>query len=923
MIKRILKLSLLLVVAIIFICNISFAENNVKSIAIEVIVNDDGSAKITQKWSGTFDEGTECFLPIDKADFEVSNLSVTMGNKNFKNIEWDINKSFEEKSYKCGINKTDTGVELCFGISKMGKNTYTFSYDVSRLVSAYSDYDGFNYTFVNPNMDYFPTNVEWKLKLKSGKKLTSNNCKISCSGYEGTAEIKNGIAVAKSIQSLNGNQYFDVTMQFDKGIIKSQQLPKDKSSLKSQIENAKLVTEYSKDTLVEDMDTVTFGSYPQSDITGNTKDPIEWIVLERDEENKKALLFSKYILDCKCYDKGSDNGFWNTCTLRDWLNEEFYHIAFNSDECSLINTTLLINSENEVDKNSTNDKIFCLSGNEIIKYFYFEREENRRYYFYDNLGAKGTTYARNIDNGGYTLWVDSTQKNEGSSCFWVRSLKDKNQFINENDDEDSENLEKTINTNTIGVRPALWVSYGSEDDKNNTGTVNVDSNKNLENAYETWDDNMFNESSYTYNHKVARISAMLSEAAYTESKIEDILLNKFKFTKIKFYNYDYSKSMKLDYHGTNCFSVAHKKINNNSAIFVISVRGTKTIGEIIGDAVKYDYLSGQYVHNMNNVAVYDHIYDFYRQIKIGVENYFDENSSLKNIKNLKILITGHSLGGASANCYAADLIANIKNYKLNSYLEKNDIFTYTFGAIKVFLKRLDENIFDSIVNKFCGVPNYAEGYMNIFNIYNHYDSFGPHGNYAWTNVSSPYQKFGMTYKYTDERLHFDEINEPHLYEINSVDVITILPAIIKSIIHAVDDDAKDFVGTFYNHDMTNYMAALNLYDFSKIRNTNQEEAAQEAKQNNGNNLKEQIRNAKLVTEYAEDTLVDNIDTVVFGSYPQSDITGDIKEPIEWIVLDRQEDKALLLSKYILDSAKFNDEINNLWETSSLRMWMND
>lgn len=36
-------------------------------------------------------------------------------------------------------------------------------------------------------------------------------------------------------------------------------------------------------------------------------------------------------------------------------------------------------------------------------------------------------------------------------------------------------------------------------------------------------------------------------------------------------------------------------------------------------------------------------------------------------------------------------------------------------------------------------------------------------------------------------------------------------------------------------------------------------------------------------------------TVVFGSYEQ----GEGQVPIEWTVLDRQEDRALLLSKYAL------------------------
>lgn len=197
-----------------------FAKNAINNIVINVDVNDDGSATITQKWSGTFDEGTECYLPIDNKNFEVSNFEVTMENKKFDNEnKWDINRSFEDKAYKCGINKADSGIELCFGISKKGSNTYTFKYDISSLVEAYTDYNGFNFMFVNPNMGTFPTNVEWNLKLKNGKNINVNNCRIWGFGFNGKTDLNDGKAEAKSTKKLNGNQYLTIMMQFDKGLI--------------------------------------------------------------------------------------------------------------------------------------------------------------------------------------------------------------------------------------------------------------------------------------------------------------------------------------------------------------------------------------------------------------------------------------------------------------------------------------------------------------------------------------------------------------------------------------------------------------------------------------------------------------------------------------------------------------------------------
>ena len=46
------------------------------------------------------------------------------------------------------------------------------------------------------------------------------------------------------------------------------------------------------------------------------------------------------------------------------------------------------------------------------------------------------------------------------------------------------------------------------------------------------------------------------------------------------------------------------------------------------------------------------------------------------------------------------------------------------------------------------------------------------------------------------------------------------------------------------------------------------------------------------------------ETVLFGSYEQDGDAANGKEPIEWLVLDRDGDKALLLSKYALDHQSF-------------------
>lgn len=65
------------------------------------------------------------------------------------------------------------------------------------------------------------------------------------------------------------------------------------------------------------------------------------------------------------------------------------------------------------------------------------------------------------------------------------------------------------------------------------------------------------------------------------------------------------------------------------------------------------------------------------------------------------------------------------------------------------------------------------------------------------------------------------------------------------------------------------------------------------------------------------------DIITFGTYPQTK-EGTDQTSIEWIVLDVQDGKALLLSKYGLDAKPYDmDHNNNIWEQCSLRDWLNN
>ena len=68
-------------------------------------------------------------------------------------------------------------------------------------------------------------------------------------------------------------------------------------------------------------DLFTFGSYPQTD-DGDVDSPIVWQILAK--KGDKALLISQYALESLPYNADGGNVTWGSCSLRSWLNDEFF-----------------------------------------------------------------------------------------------------------------------------------------------------------------------------------------------------------------------------------------------------------------------------------------------------------------------------------------------------------------------------------------------------------------------------------------------------------------------------------------------------------------------------------------------------------------------------------------------------------------------
>lgn len=212
-------------------------------------------------------------------------------------------------------------------------------------------------------------------------------------------------------------------------------------------------------------DVYTFGSYEQDNDRTNGKESIEWIVLDVNISDGKALLLSKYALDCEQYHVSRTSVTWENCTLRSWLNGDFYNAAFNSVEKNRIVSTTLTNENNPRNGtnggNDTTDNVFLLSYSDATNINYGFSSNNN---VYDEARrCQPTEYAK-----AQGCWTSTDSNYYGNCDWWLRTPGadsrsvlgvSGNGFIGLYGDDVADYGCRDYYGSGIGsVRPAIWIT---------------------------------------------------------------------------------------------------------------------------------------------------------------------------------------------------------------------------------------------------------------------------------------------------------------------------------------------------------------------------------------------------------------------------------------------------------------------------------
>ncbi len=219
---------------------------------------------------------------------------------------------------------------------------------------------------------------------------------------------------------------------------------------------------------------ITFGHYEQDNDNTNGKEPIQWRILDINDEGH-ILIISEKVLDVKKYNTTKIDITWEKSTIRSWLNgyassyntvgtdftsSNFINKAFTAEEQAKI-AALTVPAHTTPNYstspgNATTDKIFLLSIVEANNYFAdnaARQADATRYAVKQGVSVKGSesgTYSSDgtcADVHCYALWL---LRSPGDYADHAAHVLGDGSVCNYGDN---------VFYGSKGVRPALWLKY--------------------------------------------------------------------------------------------------------------------------------------------------------------------------------------------------------------------------------------------------------------------------------------------------------------------------------------------------------------------------------------------------------------------------------------------------------------------------------
>lgn len=216
--NKYLKIFIMLVVILVGlgITNVVHA-NTISQIDMDIYVNQNGDATVTETWKCKTNKGTEVYHPYyNLGKSKIRNLTVSEGNTKYSTLDsWSTSGNLSSKAYKCGINKISNGVELCWGISTYGTHVYTAKYTISNFVSELQDSQMIYWTLIP--YEFSNSIGKAKIKIYTDKAIPNNIDVWGYGNYGGLCYVSDGAIHMESNGRLSTSEYMTILAKFPEG----------------------------------------------------------------------------------------------------------------------------------------------------------------------------------------------------------------------------------------------------------------------------------------------------------------------------------------------------------------------------------------------------------------------------------------------------------------------------------------------------------------------------------------------------------------------------------------------------------------------------------------------------------------------------------------------------------------------------------
>lgn len=203
------------VLLLVFLLPSILKASTIDNIDMDIYVDENGKATVTETWNASVNQGTEGWHPYyNLGSSSISVISASMDDKDYEIVEnWDENDSLSGKAYKAGLYIVDNNeVDVVFGITSYGSHIYKITYEITNFVSNLTDSDIIYWQLFPYDFSAKPENVS--IKISSFYEFPDTLDVWGYGKYGAPCYVKDGSIYMTSDGEISSSEYLTLLAKF-------------------------------------------------------------------------------------------------------------------------------------------------------------------------------------------------------------------------------------------------------------------------------------------------------------------------------------------------------------------------------------------------------------------------------------------------------------------------------------------------------------------------------------------------------------------------------------------------------------------------------------------------------------------------------------------------------------------------------------